>query len=100
MVQKLCGKPQRFDDIRYDIVDSQDQLFPVTDEEVGIGPFIQLAVGRSREDSPGFAQEVSHDIDAIVQINLGFIEVAVVDSGDLGGDIPFGETVQILGGDV
>ena len=61
----------------------------------GVGACLELALDCGLAQHHRIGNHGAYGIDALVQVNLDGIEIAVVSSGDLFGDIALGDAVYI-----
>jgi len=87
---------ERIDDVGDGVVHALDQLVPAADEEVGVGPLVQFAIGCRLDDDVGLRQQLAHHLHHVVQVGLDDVEVAVVVVGDHRRDDALGNVVNVL----
>ena len=82
------------------LVDALDDLAVVALVLGGVGAGGQFAFRRRLDQHAGLGHQRVDGVDAVVQVVLDLVEVAVVGVGDLGRDVALGDAVHVLGGDV
>ena len=99
-VHIVCGDHQRIDDVGDDVINPDYQLFPSAYKQLGVGTFIQFSISRCDDDLTGFIQQVVHNVNAVVQVVLDFIEIAVVVVRNSGRNIALADPIHIFSSDV
>ena len=91
----------RADERIAEIVDPADQFAPAACELARIGPRVASLPSTAASDQfIRFGQQAAHGIDAVVQVVLDFVEIAVVGVGDLRRDVALADPVHIFGRDI
>ena len=96
----LCGHVQGADDGIQRFVDACYDLLEIPLMFGGIGAGGQLAFDGGLGQHVGVGDQGVDVVDAVVEVELDLVEVALVGIGDLGGDVPFTDPVHVLGGHV
>ena len=88
---------QGIDDVGDRVIYAGDQLIPTAREQIGVRPFVQLAVCRRLDDLVRLRQQLVHHLDRCVQVVLDFIEIALVNIGYSWRDIALTDPVHVFG---